>query len=400
MLLQIVALILLIPAAFIATYYMFLALVGLISRNTSCIENQLSAQTSRFAIVVPAHNEESAILKTINSCKNIDYPDDMYSTYVIADNCTDKTEKVVKENDTNCLVRNIDELRGKGHALAWAFDKLKNENFDAFVIVDADCVIDANSLQVFDKYLSQGYLVLQANDVSSNPDDSAMSYAVTVGNVIENDLFYIAKDAMGLPVQLRGTGMVLTKKILEQYPWSAESIVEDMEYSLDLLKDNVRIRFAKETSVSSEFPIHKEQLDVQRSRWAGNLGFGKKDAVKLIFEGLNKRSLNLIDLGLSFLVLSRPLVLAELGLAIIVSFLCILLSPGLFSTHLFIASLCILLIQFIYFGTGILLLGLNKTRIKFLLEAPFVVLRLAIISFKGMLNFDNNSWSRTPRDND
>lgn len=400
MILQLLTIILIVPAAFIASYYLFLAIVGLISRNTPNINENNAKQSNRFAIIVPAHNEENAILKTINSCKNIEYPDEMYKTFVIADNCTDKTASITIESGTDCLVRENDNLRGKGHALAWTFDKLKNESFDAFVIVDADCLIDSNSLNAFDCYINQGDLVLQANDVSANPDDSAMSYAVTVGNIIENDLFYIAKDAIGLPVQLRGTGMVLTKKILELYPWSADSVVEDMEYSMDLLKDNVRIRFVKETKVSSDFPIHKEQLDVQRSRWAGNLGFGKKDAINLIIEGYKKSSINLIDLGLSFLVLSRPLVLAELILAIIFAYLSTIFAPGLLSSHLFIGSLIIFIMQFIYFGTGILLLGLNKTRIKYLLEAPFVVLRLAVISFKGMLNFEKSNWTRTPRDNE
>jgi 1,2-diacylglycerol 3-beta-glucosyltransferase len=396
--LQIIAILLLIPASFIAGYYIFLALVGLISRSTKNIQSDSSGHSNRFAIIVPAHDEENTILKTIDSCKNIDYPEDKYDVYVIADNCTDHTEKVVLDNGTKCLARNIEELRGKGHALAWAFDKLSEDNFDAFVIVDADCEIDSNSLSVFDQYISNGDLVLQANDVSANPDDSAMSYAVTVGNVIENDLFYVAKDVLGLPVQLRGTGMVLTKKILQQYPWTADSIVEDMEYSLNLLKNGVRIRFVKETKVSSDFPIHKEQLDVQRTRWAGNLSFGKKDAIKLMVDGFRKKSLTLIDLGLSFLVLSRPLVLAELILAIIASTLCLLFSPGAISTHLFIASLVILSIQIIYFGTGILLLGLNAQRIKFLLTSPIIVFRLALISIKGMLKFGENNWSRTPRD--
>lgn len=400
MILQLLTIILIVPAAFIASYYLFLAIVGLISKNTPNVNENDAKQSNRFAIIVPAHNEENAILKTINSCKNIEYPDEMYKTFVIADNCTDKTESITIESGTECLVRENDSLRGKGHALAWTFDKLKEENFDAFVIVDADCLIDSNSLNVFDCYINQGNLVLQANDVSANPDDSAMSYAVTVGNVIENDLFYIAKDAIGLPVQLRGTGMVLTKKILEQYPWSADSVVEDMEYSMDLLKDNVRIRFVKETKVSSDFPVHKEQLDVQRSRWAGNLGFGKKDAVNLIIEGYKKKSINLIDLGLSFLVLSRPLVLAELLLAIIFAYFTTQENPGLLSTHLFVGSLIVLMMQFIYFGTGILLLGLNKTRIKYLVAAPFVVLRLAVISLKGMLNFEKSNWTRTPRDNE
>ena len=400
MLLQLLAFFLLVPAAFIAFYYMLLAVVGL-SHRTQKIKQPVQVEKQhRFAIIIPAHDEALTILKTLQSCKALDYPEDKYSIFVIADNCTDSTEEIVLASNTQCLVRTNKEHRGKGHALAWGFDKLSKQDFDAFVIIDADCTIDSHALNVFNQYLANGELVLQANDVSSNPDDSAMSYAVTVGNVIENDLFYVAKDVLGLPVQLRGTGMVLSKKILQLFPWSADSVVEDMEYSMTLLKNGIKIRFIKEAKVSSDFPVHKEQLEVQRTRWAGNLGFGKKDAAKLMVEGVRKKSLALFDLGLSFLVLSRPLVLVELILAMLASYLCVIYYPGSVSTLLFIISLIIFSVQVIYFSLGILLLGLNKKRLGYLFSTPFIVARLALISFSGMLKFGNQNWSRTPRDNE
>jgi len=176
--------------------------------------------------------------------------------------------------------------------------------------------------------------------------------------------------------------------------------VEDMEYSMTLLKNGIKIRFIKEAKVSSDFPVHKEQLEVQRTRWAGNLGFGKKDAAKLMIEGMRKKSLTLFDLGLSFLVLSRPLVLVELILAMLVSYLCVIYYPGSVSTLLFIISLIIFSVQVVYFSLGILLLGLNKKRLGYLFSTPFIVARLALISFSGMLKFGDQNWSRTPRDNE
>ena len=43
--------------------------------------------TRRFAIVVPAHNEEAGIAATVANLLTIDYPKELYSVTVVADNC-------------------------------------------------------------------------------------------------------------------------------------------------------------------------------------------------------------------------------------------------------------------------------------------------------------------------
>ena len=116
-----------------------------------------------------------------------------------------------------------------------------------------------------------GDRLLQANDAASNPDVNSMSYAVAVGNLIENELFYAPKSDLGMAVFLRGTGFVLHRDILEDFPWQAHSIAEDMEYGINLIKSKIRIRFVPEVKVSSNFPVQQDQLSIQRIRWAGRL---------------------------------------------------------------------------------------------------------------------------------
>jgi len=398
MALIIITTLLVIPAAFISLYYLILMITATIYNKKNCVNPLISKNKTKFAIIIPAHNEETTILKTIFSCKNVDYPTENYKIYVIADNCTDKTESITKEQSVECLVR-IDKTDiGKGYALEWAFNKTLQNEHDAFVVIDADCEIDSHALKTFDLYLQNGDKVLQANDVSSNPDDSPMSYAVTVGNIIENNLFYMPKETMNLAIQLRGTGMVFAREILEQYPWSSSSVVEDMEYTVYLLKNKIKIRYVKEANVSSDFPVHKEQLEIQRTRWAGNLHHGKKDAFFLILNGLKSKNLILIDAGLNFLLLSRPLILLASVTSLILSTILFLTVPGMTSTILISISISSFIIQVIYFGSGILLLGLNKKRFIYLMSVPVIVTKLILISLRGILGINPSAWNRTPRD--
>jgi cellulose synthase/poly-beta-1,6-N-acetylglucosamine synthase-like glycosyltransferase len=395
-LIQILCIIFLLPAFFVCAYYGFLALYALLTKKKREVIERNSAST--FAIIIPAHNEEDVISRVLESSAKLDYPKDSYKVFIIADNCSDRTAEVAVKNGAACLERYDKKHKGKGFALAWAFDRILPEGYDAVIVVDADCQLDIHALRVFDQHLAGGDKVLQANDVSSNPDETTMSYAVAVGNLIENELFYLPKSQLGLAVFLRGTGMVFHREVLLSYPWKAHSIVEDVEYSLNLLRDGIRITFVGDVKVKSKYPVYKDQLNAQRMRWAsGTFGFGKTHALKLIWVGLVKRNWLLADAGWTFLVLSRPLVLLELLIAMILAILCIRLWPGLFSNWLLGIGVGLILVQGLYWGIGIVLLGINARRIKLLLGAPILVLRLMAISLLGLIGINKDIWTRTPR---
>jgi cellulose synthase/poly-beta-1,6-N-acetylglucosamine synthase-like glycosyltransferase len=374
---------------------MSLAVFALISRKETVLIKGNPAHT--FAIVIPAHNEEQTLSIALRSCAGLDYPKDKYKIFVIADNCSDRTAEVARDNGVSCLERHDEGKKGKGFALEWGFKRILPEGHDALVVLDADCQLDSNALRVFDYYLKNGESVLQANDAASNPDNNAMSYAVAVGNLIENRLFYAPKSRLGLAVFLRGTGMVFRREVLEQHPWQAHSIVEDAEYTLRLIRGRIKIRFIDEVNVFSEYPDQKDQLTVQRIRWAKNLGFSKMRAFRLIWEGMIQGRGLLTDAGWTLLVLSRPLVLLELFIAVILGLLCVWLLPGPLSNGLFAMGLILLLIQFFYFGLGVILLGVNSRRIMFLLSSPATIGRLIIISLLGVFGARGSIWARTPR---
>ena len=52
--------------------------------------------SSRFLVLIPAHNEERVIRDIIHNLESMDYPRQLYDFYVIADNCTDRTAEVAR----------------------------------------------------------------------------------------------------------------------------------------------------------------------------------------------------------------------------------------------------------------------------------------------------------------
>lgn len=393
---KVISFILLVPALLISVYYALLAAVSLAARPLRKAAS--GGDPCSFAIAIPAHNEEDAIGDTLRSCLALDYPKDKYAVYCIADNCTDSTSSVARQMGVVSLERHDLNNRGKGFALEWAFERILPKGHDAVVVLDADCSIDSSALRIFDRHLKGGADVLQASYVTSNPDESPISYASAVGNVMENVLFYAPKSALCLAVFLRGTGMVFKSSVLTDIPWSAYSIAEDVEYGIRLLEEGYKIRFVDEVRVLSKFPATAAQLRVQRERWAGgNLKLGRLNALRLLLKGLICGRLDLMDAGWTFLALSRPVVLLMSCVAFTSAGAAILLSPDPQASLIFVSSSVVLLIQAAYYLAGIAILGISWRRAYLLLKAPAVVASLAIVAMRGVFGLGGDVWVRTPR---
>ena len=71
------------------------------------------------------------------------------------------------------LERQNQELRGKGYALAFAFEKLLAEGTtDAVVVVDADTIVSAHLLDAYAARLAAGAVAVQAHYGVQNPNAS------------------------------------------------------------------------------------------------------------------------------------------------------------------------------------------------------------------------------------
>src|SRR5919201_4724168 len=109
-----------------------------------------SSPRHRFAILVPAHNEEQLLPRLLQSINALDYPRALYDVHVVADNCTDRTAAVAAAAGATVHVRADDQRRGKGYALRWLLARLGRAGaaYDAYVILDADSVVSPNFLRV------------------------------------------------------------------------------------------------------------------------------------------------------------------------------------------------------------------------------------------------------------
>src|SRR5262245_26771648 len=106
----------------VCAYYWILASVALATQAPRVPSTGVVRH--RFAILIPAHDEEANIAAVLASCLEQDYPLDHYRIFVVADNCTDRTAAMVTAHGATCLERHDVEQPGKGPALAWAIPQV------------------------------------------------------------------------------------------------------------------------------------------------------------------------------------------------------------------------------------------------------------------------------------
>ena len=80
---------------------------------------------NNIAILIAARNEEVVIGNLLDSISAQDYDKELTQTIVIADNCTDSTAVVARERGATVFERFNNEKIGKGYALDYAIDKLR-----------------------------------------------------------------------------------------------------------------------------------------------------------------------------------------------------------------------------------------------------------------------------------
>jgi 1,2-diacylglycerol 3-beta-glucosyltransferase len=256
----------------LATIGLLVVYLFMLSVFAACarVPGQLDTTRSRrFAVLIPAHNEEFTIAPTITSLLELEYPAQHFDVVVIADNCTDRTADVARKSGTIVYERTNAELRGKGHALRWCFDRLLSgsDQYDAFVVIDADSVVSANFLTVMNHYLERGDTVIQASDLVK-PQPGAWSSEMTrLGFTLYNYARPLGRRVIGCSTGLRGNGMCFAADVLRSHPWEAYTRTEDLEFGLSLLLAGIPVAFAPQAFVLATMPQNPQLAESQRARW-------------------------------------------------------------------------------------------------------------------------------------
>jgi cellulose synthase/poly-beta-1,6-N-acetylglucosamine synthase-like glycosyltransferase len=225
-----------------------------------------------LAIVVPAHNEELLIGRTIESLRASDAASRKTlpaRILVIAHNCSDQTAEQAARAGAEVLVYDDPEARGKGFALRHGFDRVFSDGAGAALVVDADSTVSVNLVgKVYDA-LSAGSEVVQCRYEMTCPGKSAKGQLAALAFRGFNLVRPAGRAKIGFSAGILGNGFAISKEVFSAVPYQALSLVEDLEYHIHLVVAGKRVEFLQEAQVSSGLPTSKAGHATQRSRWEG-----------------------------------------------------------------------------------------------------------------------------------
>ncbi len=287
--------ILLAPFAILTAFFAAEIVLGLRAGRT---EAGTSSGTSAV-IVIPAHDEAEVIGKTLQSLKAA--LGEGMRVLVVADNCTDATADLAREQGVEVVERTDVQDRGKGFALAFAAGHLAAAPPDIFVVLDADCSIDGPSLRnLVDAAAVSGRPSQAINLLRPNRQSSPLVQLSTFGFMLKNLVRQRGLQRMTGRVHLTGTGMAMPFTLFRASAQTRSSIVEDLALGLELAAAGHPPMLVSNAVVWSESSTEQGTL-VQRRRWEGGflatgLKWGFREAVAGVANGRARTILAGLDL--------------------------------------------------------------------------------------------------------
>jgi cellulose synthase/poly-beta-1,6-N-acetylglucosamine synthase-like glycosyltransferase len=353
-----------------------------------------AAPCHRTTVLIPAHDEGTAILPTLTDVRAQLGPHD--NVLVVADNCTDDTAAIVQATGIEVAVRTDPTRRGKGYALEFGVRHLANNPPDVVVILDADCRLDKDALQhVSGRAMESGHpaqsLYLMLAPENSPSDKGFNLFAWRVKNWIRP----LGLRVFGLPTQLFGTGMAFPFRLLVDRDLGNSRLAEDTALGIALATSGHPPLFVSEARIFSHFPMAQAGSQQQRLRWEK----GHIDNIIDLVPGALLKSLRDGNLGLAALAID--IAIPPLSLLVLITLSCETVAGALFilggaSTALAVSSLSILLL---ILGTLIAWIAVGRDVLPFF---ELVRLPLHVIGKLGLYRSISSgkapsTWIRTDR---
>jgi cellulose synthase/poly-beta-1,6-N-acetylglucosamine synthase-like glycosyltransferase len=348
-----------------------------------------------IAILIPAHNEQHGITATLDSIKQqLELQD---RVVVIADNCSDATATVARDNGVIAIERSNTEQRGKSYALDFGMRYLENNDPpEVVMIIDADCLLQAGALTRLAHLAINRNRPVQALYLMYSPPSAGLKTKITeFAWAVKNWARALGYHRLNLPCQLMGTGMAFPWALIQKANLASGHIVEDLKLGLDFAEQGHAPLFCPEAVVTSTFPLNKEGVKSQRTRWEhGHLAMIAKEGPALLLKSITGLNLGMLALVLDLCV--PPLALLTLLVTVLsmVALVMMLVTAALLPWLLGIALLLLLSLAVLFAWTKF---GKSILSISNLTYAPIYMLAKIPLYLKFLVK-RQVEWVRSKRD--
>ncbi len=232
-------------------------------------EKTISGFMPPVTIIVPAYNEAKGISRTLDSIVEVDYPNK--EVIVVDDGSRDLTYGIaLKYKDKFRAMGNPYSVfrkpnGGKASAINYALRFSKHE---IIIVVDSDSIISRNAIKSIVKHFYDDDVVAVAGYIRVLNSNNILTRCTAL-EVVN------AWNSLGRTYSLLGSVMIVPgalgafrKKVITQRgTYDTDTLTEDFDLTVKILKSKGIVRFEESSLSFSEIPNDLRGLYNQRKRW-------------------------------------------------------------------------------------------------------------------------------------
>ncbi len=233
-----------------------------------------SDKLSKFAVLIAARNESKVISHLLESLANQTYPRTHFDVYVIVESEKDPSIEIAKSFGFFSFVRDRleDGRRTKGFALQECIDYLwrNNLNYDAYMIFDADNILDSNFIEAMNDLRQTGVRVGLGYRNFTNANTNWLTTGSAIMFSYMNQVTSKGRSFAFHKVTLMGTGYYVDDQIIKDAGgWIFTGMTEDIQLTVYCYYHDINMRYYPLVSFYDEQSTKFKTVHMQHVRWLG-----------------------------------------------------------------------------------------------------------------------------------
>ena len=263
---------------FMIAYQLVLTIAGFFhnwssAKEKKAIDGLTHFESPRVCVLIPAHNEDKVIARTLEAMLKFEYPREKLEILVINDGSSDETGNIVKEiSSRDKRVRCYDVPRGeggKGKSRALNLG-LKQTDAEVIAVYDADNQPLPDSLKylVAELLLHPDLGAVLGNFRTINKDRTWLTRFISIETLSFQAILQAGRWFLFKVSTLPGTNFVIWKRLLDSLNgWDEDAITEDSELSIRVYMKGFKIKYIPFAVTLEQEPETISVWAKQRTRW-------------------------------------------------------------------------------------------------------------------------------------
>jgi cellulose synthase/poly-beta-1,6-N-acetylglucosamine synthase-like glycosyltransferase/peptidoglycan/xylan/chitin deacetylase (PgdA/CDA1 family) len=223
----------------------------------------------RVAVLIPAYNEETVIVRTIRSVLNSDYPN--LHVIVIDDGSSDSTLDVARQAYAAEIAAGRVQVftkpnSGKAASLNFALDRIAE---DFYVGIDADTVIAPDAISKLIPHFEDPLVGAVAGNAKVGNRVNLWTRWQALEYITSQNFERRALDLFNVVTVVPGAiGAWRTAPVKAAGGYPVNTVAEDADLTMNLLEQQLKVVYEDRALAFTEAPIDAKGLMRQRFRWS------------------------------------------------------------------------------------------------------------------------------------